>query len=93
MKIGSIDIEKEFTSVNHEEPKTPEIPKIVGLIHRRRWDFRTININLVPDPYVIINKVIDNKKLRYVINQADGQITIPGIEIFEASDIAVYPNK
>jgi len=93
MKIGSIDIEKEITIVHPEEPKTPEIPKIVGLIRRRRWDFRTIDKELIPDPYVIINKVIDNKKLRHVINQADGQITIPGIEIFEASSIAVYPNK
>lgn len=88
IKIESLDIEKDHIMIQPDEPKTPALPKIAGVIRRKKWNYRVNNIDLVPDSYIIIEKNINDKMLRSIINQASGQIIIPGIDIYEEKIIA-----
>jgi hypothetical protein len=81
--IDHLDIEKNSVMIQPEEPKTPELPKIPGMHHRKKWGYIVNNIDLLPEQLVVTEKKVDDKKIRKMINEADGQIKIPGIDIFE----------
>lgn len=59
-------------------PMTASTPKIDGLSLRKIWRFRIVNPESVPDVY----KVIDEKKIRKVVQALGEQAHIPGVEVY-----------
>lgn len=88
VKIEGIEIEKDHIMVQPDEPKTPTLPKIAGVVRRKKWDYDIKNIDLVPEPYIITEKRINDKLVRSIIIHAEGNVTIPGLDIFEMKIIA-----
>lgn len=75
VKVQSLEIEKDHTIIQPDEPKTPMPPKISGIVRKKRWNYDIKNEDLLPDIYVMrVEKIINHKLLREVINKADGQI-------------------
>jgi hypothetical protein len=59
-------------------PVVPEAPKTAGLSMRDNWCFEVVDAVAVPGEY----KIIDEVKLGKVVRALKGQISIPGVRIF-----------
>lgn len=64
--------------VHHEQPKT------AGVHTTKTWTFEIVDESKVPDEY----KIIDEKAIRGVVKATKGKMQIPGIRIFQKSNIA-----
>jgi hypothetical protein len=81
--IEDLDKERNLTVIAPDEPETSELPKLAGVHHRYTWDYSLENIELVPAELVIVEKNVDDKKVMDLIKEANGKITIPGLNIFK----------
>lgn len=61
-----------------------EPPKVTGVSTREVWKFRVTNAALVPDQY----KVIDEARIRKVVQALKGDAAIPGVEVWSERQIA-----
>jgi len=59
-------------------PVVPEAPKTEGLSMRDNWCFEVVDPMIVPRSYLMI----DEAKLGKVVRALKGQISIPGVRIF-----------
>lgn len=61
-----------------------EPPKVAGVATREVWKFRVVNTALVPDQY----KVIDEARIRKVVQALKADSNIPGVEVYAERQIA-----
>lgn len=61
-----------------------EAPKVAGLATREVWKFRITNPALVPDQY----KVIDEARIRKVVQALKADSNIPGVEVYAERQLA-----
>lgn len=61
-----------------------EPPKVAGVATREVWKFRVVNPALVPDQY----KVIDEARIRKVVQALKTDANIPGVEVYAERQIA-----
>jgi hypothetical protein len=57
----------------------PTAPKVSGISERTVWKFEIVDASKVPDKY----KVVDEKKVRQVVNALKGDAEIPGVRVWE----------
>jgi len=67
-------------------PIIPEAPRTAGLTSRDNWKAEIINPQIIPREYLMP----DEKKIGAVVRAAKGQITIPGVRIYnEPTEAAI----
>ncbi len=59
--------------------------KVEGVVTRKTWKARVTDINLVPREYMVVNETALNGLAR----ATKGSITIPGVEFYEESTLAL----
>lgn len=60
-------------------PVAPAVADVKGVGVRMEWDFRIVDINLVPREYMLVNETA----IRQVVKATKGKVRIAGIEPFE----------
>lgn len=65
-------------------PVAKAVPKVAGVSLRKTWGFRIVDPSKVPDSY----KVIDETKIRGVVRSLGPAANIPGVQVFETTQVA-----
>jgi len=83
---GFTDVAEAVQAEEVEQPEPVELPraKPAGLTERTYWRFRITDENMIPREFLMV----DNVKIKKVVNELKEATAIPGIEVY--SEKAIY---